>query len=291
MSTEERELALRQKHRRQNNLDKIPASLGDARGLIPNSTMPGKVYVMVPAPGGSLERRSVWASAKYFTQRPGTPVQLEYNKDDELRIAEPDTKALVASGGNPVAEAQRETSGSTPQGSLETLRLVAKGGMLVSLKGWNVIANGTFYPVSYPDIDLTSHVPAAVSGVDQKGYVGLFVLADLTGVAIVDGTPRAVSDLELGPDDVNELLTLADPQDTPARALTLVTGQTEISQNQIDTELYGDLRQVVNNERFYHYTPSGTADTVGLVGDRAWDDSYLYIKTGAGWKRTALSTF
>lgn len=39
------------------------------------------------------------------------------------------------------------------------------------------------------------------------------------------------------------------------------------------------------------YTPSGTADTNGHVGDVAWDDSYLYMKTSAGWKRAALSTF
>jgi hypothetical protein len=34
------------------------------------------------------------------------------------------------------------------------------------------------------------------------------------------------------------------------------------------------------------YTPTGTSDTNGSVGDIAWDDNRLYIKTTAGWKRT-----
>ena len=37
------------------------------------------------------------------------------------------------------------------------------------------------------------------------------------------------------------------------------------------------------------YTPTGTADPNGNVGDIAWDDNYIYTKTTAGWKRAALS--
>ncbi|MHC4500986.1 MAG: hypothetical protein ACYS21_17945, partial [Planctomycetota bacterium] len=39
------------------------------------------------------------------------------------------------------------------------------------------------------------------------------------------------------------------------------------------------------------YTPTGTADPNGSVGDLAWDDSYIYIKTSGGWKRAQLQTF
>lgn len=39
------------------------------------------------------------------------------------------------------------------------------------------------------------------------------------------------------------------------------------------------------------FTPSTTADARGNVGDVSWDDNYVYIKTTAGWKRTALTTF
>lgn len=39
------------------------------------------------------------------------------------------------------------------------------------------------------------------------------------------------------------------------------------------------------------FTPTGTADASGNVGDIAWDDNFIYIKTSAGWKRTPLTTF
>ncbi|MCP1384805.1 hypothetical protein [Runella salmonicolor] len=38
-------------------------------------------------------------------------------------------------------------------------------------------------------------------------------------------------------------------------------------------------------------TPSATAATDGNTGNIVWDDNYIYIKTSAGWKRAALSTF
>ena len=39
------------------------------------------------------------------------------------------------------------------------------------------------------------------------------------------------------------------------------------------------------------YTPTSTSDTNGNTGDFSWDDNYFYIKTSAGWKRSALTTF
>ncbi len=39
------------------------------------------------------------------------------------------------------------------------------------------------------------------------------------------------------------------------------------------------------------YTPSHSGDTNGNVGDIAWDNNYVYIKTGTGWKRALLVAF
>ena len=39
------------------------------------------------------------------------------------------------------------------------------------------------------------------------------------------------------------------------------------------------------------YTPTATSDSNGSVGDIAWDSSYIYVKTSAGWKRATLLTF
>ena len=37
------------------------------------------------------------------------------------------------------------------------------------------------------------------------------------------------------------------------------------------------------------YTPTDSSDANGNVGDVAWDDNYIYIKTSTGWKRASLS--
>lgn len=37
------------------------------------------------------------------------------------------------------------------------------------------------------------------------------------------------------------------------------------------------------------YTPSSSGDTNGNIGDIAWDNSYVYVKTNTGWGRAALS--
>ena len=38
-------------------------------------------------------------------------------------------------------------------------------------------------------------------------------------------------------------------------------------------------------------TPTSSADSLGASGDISWDASYIYVKTGGGWKRAAISTF
>jgi len=39
------------------------------------------------------------------------------------------------------------------------------------------------------------------------------------------------------------------------------------------------------------YTPSGSTDTNGQIGDVAWDNNFFYWKTSGGWLRASGSTF
>lgn len=39
------------------------------------------------------------------------------------------------------------------------------------------------------------------------------------------------------------------------------------------------------------YTPSSSSDANGALGQICWDTNYFYVKTSAGWKRSALTTF
>lgn len=38
-------------------------------------------------------------------------------------------------------------------------------------------------------------------------------------------------------------------------------------------------------------TPTSSADVTGTIGDIARDENFIYVKTVAGWKRSALTTF
>ncbi len=38
-----------------------------------------------------------------------------------------------------------------------------------------------------------------------------------------------------------------------------------------------------------NYTPSADDDPFGVLGQFTWDDDYIYVKTSAGWARTALT--
>lgn len=52
-----------------------------------------------------------------------------------------------------------------------------------------------------------------------------------------------------------------------------------------NTQGYGQVRMRTS------YTPTSTTDPNGNTGDIAWDANYVYVKTAAGWKRAALSTW
>ena len=39
------------------------------------------------------------------------------------------------------------------------------------------------------------------------------------------------------------------------------------------------------------YTPTGSADANGNLGDVAWDDDYMYLKVSTGWVRSKFNSF
>ena len=45
------------------------------------------------------------------------------------------------------------------------------------------------------------------------------------------------------------------------------------------------------SSRSTNYTPTSSADTNGEIGDVAYDANYIYVKTAAGWRRTAAASW
>lgn len=237
----ERLRELRTTYRKANNLDLVPATVITKDGQIVDPLIPGNYWVSYQTSNGLSTTRSVRGPAKTMPLSPGAPVLLETFRG-RLRIRELDTDRMLAAGSDPVGSLQKVFSESVQQGRFETLRLIPKGGLIVSLRSWNIILDGVYYEFSYPDVDLTSHVP----GAGEMRYATIFVKNDLVDVEVIDSTARGENDLPLDSDDVQECLDGATGGSTATWAVKLVGGQTDVTQDDVDNDAK-DLRQIVNS--------------------------------------------
>ena len=81
-------------------------------------------------------------------------------------------------------------------------------------------------------------------------------------------------------------LDVYDENDIVAQFSGRVIGVDAVNDNEFVTKSQVD--SVVVSEK---YTPTGSDDPYGIVGDISWDEHYFYVKTCDGWKRAALETW
>jgi len=237
-------LLLSQDFAKRTNARPDRAILGDENGVIVDPQLPlTNVLVRQQTSNGLSVGRSVILPADLNIRlTPGLPVLLGYDHNYNPIILRADTQAAAATGVASVTSVGQNTSTRVQQGSVETLNIVAGGGLTVNLKGWNVIADGVYYEFSITGIDLSSFVPS--SGL--MCYAAIFVLSDLSGVEVFASTPVPTTDIPLGASDVNECLVQANPTSTPAWAVKLVGGLFSFDQTYLDGNTK-DLRQLVNS--------------------------------------------
>ena len=65
------------------------------------------------------------------------------------------------------------------------------------------------------------------------------------------------------------------------------TGIYRVNTNQLGIATGGTISIIFAQ----NFTPVATADTSGVTNQFSFDANYIYIKTSAGWKRAALSTW
>lgn len=120
-----------------------------------------------------------------------------------------------------------------------------------------------------------------------------FQIEDVLNVLNLEVTPTDVSffDGAFNYSSSNVLETDAVEIDAPSAGVVDLGGRLVFSTTGA-VRLSGALGSGYNVLRIMdQYTPTGTADANGGFGTLAWDDDYIYMKTSAGWKRAALSTF
>ena len=71
----------------------------------------------------------------------------------------------------------------------------------------------------------------------------------------------------------------------------LITGKYSVGLGAAITGTSEETVYVSNLNINKKFTPTGATDPSYQVGHITWDDNFTYVKTNAGWKRTALLTF
>lgn len=246
---DERLRALRTIYRRANNLDLLPAVVGDISGNVNDPAFPGNVYVRVQTSNGLSDKRSVRVSSQLQTYlKPGLSVLMGYDQQNRLQIIGINNDGLLAGGTNPLSYQTQQTSSGTVQGDIETLRLVPTSppSLTVCLKSWRDVVGATEYDFLGLPVDLTSYLPSA----GNMLYAVIGVRDDyLTGEVQVS-TERSIIDTPLDLADRNEAIALLTAGTNPVYAVKLVSTQTAITETDIRQDGV-DLRRMVNGSPTY----------------------------------------
>jgi hypothetical protein len=272
-TNDERTLGLRTAYRLNNNLDARRAVVGDADGNYIWPQFPGYVIIREQTSNGlSVARPVLPPAGKTISLTAGTDVLLEVDQFGQLRIAEPDTKAAMSKGSNPIgAIVQPLPTMRTAQSEIETLAVLptAPPSLNVIIKSWNPIIDNIAYQFPGALGNLTDYVPAT----DEMCYAVIFVKSDYATTEIFASTPRSVTDLPLDIDDIQECLDAKTAGSTPVYALTLVGDQSAITLNDILTKGV-PLQQVVNTSE-----GSGTAIPPVVQGDLLYGSATNVLST------------
>jgi hypothetical protein len=105
----------------------------------------------------------------------------------------------------------------------------------------------------------------------------ILINSTLDGLSIQNGTGNA--------DNVTQLL---QGKNTAGTTTSIIRADGAISGSSLYVSGTTGYNQLIVKTT---YTPSGTTDTNGVLGDISWDASYVYVKTAAGWKRSGLATW
>lgn len=250
----------RQLVRRKLGLESIPASLGDANGVIYTPGRPGfyEVRIATGLNSDGSPRFSQPASVRLklgmsLTITPGAALWLNYDENNELVITGGNGAAQAQQGINPIQQNPLDPymQGKVNQAEVLTLNSnpTTPPGTLVYVKAWPVIASGTMYVFPGGTIDLDSFIPAA----GEHCICVIGIQGDYATLEAFASTAKATTD-PIDLTDYQEALDGLSANTTPAWFYRLHDDQTEI----LDEDKWLDIRQMVNTA-----SGGGSGDVVG----------------------------
>ena len=233
---------LRRNYRQDNNLDPARAVVASKAGVIYDPDIPGNVFVRVQTSNGLSGIRSVGGPTQTMYLYPGLNVKLGFDDRGQQFIDKVNTQAQFAANANANWTSQPPQPRVT-QNQLETLAVMPTNppSLMVSVKAWNPIVNGTYYEFPGTLVDFTGSLPASGS----MFYAGIFDKSDYLTGEVFFSTPINVNDLPLDKSDVQQTINQRSTGSIPVQAIKLIGGQTQITLSDIQND-GKDLRQLVN---------------------------------------------
>lgn len=271
------------------NLKPLRGLAGDGQGNIydPYVFNSGKVWVRYLVSSGysmPMLIRGPYKSPVPLSDNQAILIEIDH--EGQPYVANVDFGTNQAAGGTPFPPATIPPEHFITQDRVVTLRCsqLSTPALEIMISGWKPIINNQVIDFEGdPTFDVSGNQPAS----GEHCVLLLTMKSDFITPFAYTSTAVPLNDA-LGVDDINEALAAMQVDYTPIWAYDYSGDTTGLT----DNDTLCDLRQIVNTDRFYPYTPANSADPVGAVGDRAYDDDYLYVKTGGnGWTRTALATF
>ncbi len=168
--------------------------------------------------------------------------------------------SIVGGGNANIAEGNGSTLGGGAQNVAGGEMSVVSGGFSNRASALDAVVPGGFW--NYAD----GRYSFAAGRQARANHDGTFVWADSTEAHFASTAPNQFLIRAGGGVGIN--------QTAPTASLD-VTGTTGYNQLRMRTS----------------FTPTGTSDSRGNIGDFAWDANYVYVKTADGWKRSSLGTW
>lgn len=155
-------------------------------------------------------------------------VDLGYKPDDNKQwILGQNAFSMTSAGGTTVTEQKIASTARAVQLPLTVTADTTQPSMTVYVNSWSPTVGGTNYLFPISGTNLTAFVPGSAA---MMRYATIFVKNDYATMEVIGSTPRSTGGLPLGEIDINECIAAATTGDNTVIAIPLVTGQTAITQ-------------------------------------------------------------
>jgi len=228
------------------NLQPRRAILADRAGVLYEPGRPGYVRVRYPASPENTDALAYPTTVRLnaiVPMRPGQPVLVGYDADNEVAVVGGDFSGALASGGNPLVNNPSDDNvfRYLDQRDVTTLRCQRVGPgapMSVSVLGWPyIVTDGTYHGFIGQQISLTASIPGSAN----QQRLALIALKTDDTLEIATSTAQDLNDA-LDETDIQECITALSAQSTPVHLWRLETGMAALT----DDHDYMDMRQFLN---------------------------------------------